>query len=96
MLISPLSTYVGIPLSLLPFPGRTNQIPPGCSGWHEGAAAVNLMGSVRLAGGVQRVSERGRVKQTVNLADFNLPLQESAPHWETSLSVSKHKAVVSM
>lgn len=96
MLISPLSTYVGIPLSLLLFPGRISLIPAGCSGWHEGAAAANFMGKFRLAGGVQRLLERGREQQTVRPADFSLSLRESAPRWETSLSVSKQKALISV
>lgn len=86
----------GDPFVPPPLPGTNQPDPCRLFRLARRCCAVNFMGRVRLAGGVQRVSGRGRVKLTVNLADFSLPLRESAPRWETSLSVSEQKAVVSI
>lgn len=92
----PTVNLCGDPFVLPPLPGTNQPDPCRLLRLARRCCCRKFKGVLRLAGGVQRVSERGRVKQTVNLADFNLPLQESAPRWETSLSVSKHKAIVSI
>jgi len=74
-------------------PGRVSFSPAGSSGRHEGAAAVGYRGSFRLAGGLERVSERRRGKGRVNPAGLSLPVREPVPRWEASSGVSEQKAV---